>query len=450
MSNDKIKRISKNLANLLLLFTRTANASLLFTEIEYYSTLDGGVIGIIAIDKYDKDYNIIILSRDESRQYHAENFKASIDTLSKARVELFKMMLDDRIIHHENSKFFDLFKSLKDKGQLHPHYELLKNNGAYSSAKEAIKEVSYHYKDIDGNFIDQFQSKNGFDARIWELYLYCFFKEQKFSFHREHEAPDYLVEKFEQKIAVEAVVISRKKKEYDVKEFKTVVEMNEDLENKIPLMVSNAIYEKVKKEYWNKEHVKGIPFLLAVADFHETSSMIWTYEAFLTTLFGVKPKIAKSDDGNPYQALDIIEKFTKDNGTEIPAGLFFQKEYENVSAIIYNPIATISKFNRMGRQAGLGTFESQLFWTAAYHDHTPGALLPIIKMHEIDESCTENWSMGATIFHNPNAKLPVNPDLFDIQVAHVFMENGKLLNLVPPIHPYQGWVVNNVKNKKGV
>lgn len=449
MNNNKIKRISKNLADLLLLFTRTVHASVLFTEIEYYSTVDGGVIGIIAIDKYDQDYNVIILSRDESRQYQAESLKVSIDTLRKAKVELFKMMLDDRIIHHENSKFFDLFKSLKDKGQVHPHYELLKNNGAYSSAKEAIKEVSYHYKDIDGNFIDQFQSKNGFDARIWELYLFCFFKEQKFNFHRGYEAPDYLVEKFEQKIAVEAVVISRKNKEFENKEIKTLDEMNQELENKIPLMVSNAIYEKVKKEYWNKDHVKGIPFLLAVADFHETSSMIWTYEAFLTTLFGVRPKIAKKEDGSTYQALDTVEKFTKNNGTEIPAALFFQKEYENVSAIIYNPTATISKFNRMGRQAGLGTFESQLFWTAAYHDHTHGALAPIIRMQEINENSKENWSMGATIFHNQNAKLPVNPELFNKQVAHVFMEDGKLLNLIPPIHPYQGWVLNNIKPKKG-
>lgn len=176
--------------------------------------------------------------------------------------------------------------------------------------------------------------------------------------------------------------------------------------------------------------------------------MIWTYEAFLTSLYGVKPRIAKKEDGSHYQAIDTIEKFTKENGTEIPAGQFFQKEYENVSAILYDPTATISKFNRMGRQAGIGTHQSQLFWTAAYHDHTPGALIPKIRTHEITESCHENWSMGATIFHNPNAKLPVDPNLFNRQVAHIFMENDKLLNLVPDVHPYQGWVINNIKFKK--
>lgn len=52
-------------------------------------------------------------------------------------------------------------------------------------------------------------------------------------------------------------MISRKDKDFKVKDFKTADEMNQALENKIPLMVSNAIYEKVKKNIGKKTISKG-------------------------------------------------------------------------------------------------------------------------------------------------------------------------------------------------
>lgn len=439
------KKISKNLADLLLLFTREPFALVIGTELEYYSSIDGGLLGIVILDNYDKNFNIVVLGRDESRQYKAINIKVDFATIEIARQELTILMHSDKIIYHDDSNFFDLFKDLNKKHQEHPYFTLLNYDGKYSSAKEAIKEVSYHYKDIDGNFIDQFQSKNGFDARIWELYLFCLFKEQYFHFNREFEAPDYIIEKYGQRIAVEAVIISRKNNDFSPKEPKTPQEMNAMLEHEIPLMVSNAIYDKVKKKYWEKDHVKDIPLTLAVADFHDTFSMTWTYEAFLTSLYGVKPNITQSEKGNPYQSLKKVEAFKKKNGTKIPAGLFFQPEYENISAVIYNPTATISKFNRMGRQAGLGSKESDLIWIAAFHDHTKGALVPKMKTLVIDENCSETWSMGTTLFHNPNAKHPIHPELFSEQIAHVNMIDGRLLNLTPKIHPYQGMVINQVR-----
>lgn len=440
-----IEKISNNLADLLLLFTRDPFAKVIGKELEYYASIDGGLLGIIVLDNYDKNFNFILLGRDDSRQYKAIDIKIDFETIDIARKVLIESMLHvDKIIYHDDSKYFDLFKELNKQSQQHPHFNLLNTSSLYSSAKEAIKETSYHYKDIDGNFIDQFQSKNGFDSRIWELYLFCFFKEQYFYFNREYEAPDYIVEKYGERIAVEAVIISRKNSDFHPKSPKTFQEMNEMLEHEIPLMVSNAIYDKVKKKYWEKDHVKDVPFALAVADFHDTSSMIWTYEAFLTSLYGVRPNIAKNQKGDPYQSLEKIEAFKKKNNTQIPAGLFFQPEYENISAIIYNPTATISKFNRMGRQAGLGSKESDLIWIAAFHDHKEGALVPKTRMQLIDENCSETWSMGATLFHNPNAKHPIHPDLFSEQVAHVNMIDGKLINLMPKIHPYQGLVINQL------
>ncbi|GAA0884568.1 hypothetical protein GCM10009120_31660 [Sphingobacterium siyangense subsp. cladoniae] len=443
----KIKKISQNLAHLYLLFTREPFALALAEEIEYYVNSSGGILGIILKDNFDKDFSIVVLSRDESRQYKAISIKVDLPTLENAREILTVEMAKDHIIFHNDSKFFDVFKQINKPQQEHPHFRLLRESASHSSAKEAIKEVSYHYKDIDGNFIDQFQSINGFDARLWELYLYCFFREQLFSFNRNHEAPDYLVEKGDAKIAVEAVVISRKNTDFGPKIPKTSEEMNKLLINEIPIMVSNVIYSKAKKKYWEKEHVKGIPFALAIADFHDAGSMVWTFEAFLTALYGIRPKMQKDSNEKMYQVLENVSFFTKNNGTEIPAGMFLQKDYENISAVIYNPTATLSKFNRIGRQAGLGTFETSLIWIAAFHDHTPGALLPKMAQLIIDENFCEPWSGGANVFHNPNAVQPIDPHLFDGGVAHYHFREGKIISFIPEVHPYNGYLLNlNLKD----
>lgn len=439
----KIKRISKNLADLYLLFTREPFALALAEELEHYVVSEGGLLGIVLRDNFDKDFSIIVLSRDESKQYKAISVKVDFEDLEKARKELESEMSKDHIIYHNDAKFFDAFKEIKKPEQEHPHFTLLRDDTKYSSAKEAIREVSYHYKDIDGNFIDQFQSINGFDARLWELYLYCFFREQLFSFNRNHEAPDYIVEKGDAKIAVEAVVISRKNRDFQPKLLKKREEMDRMLLNEIPVMVSNAIYDKAKKRYWDKEHVKGMPFALAIADFHDAASMIWTFEAFLTVLYGVRPKVEKGSNSQGSQVFEEVKSFTKDNGTEISAGLFLQQDYENISAIIYNPTATISKFNRIGRQAGLGTFDTSLTWLAAFHDHTPGALVPQMAKLTIDENFCEPWSGGASILHNPLAIIPLDPGLFDDGVAHYHFMDNKIISIIPDVHPYNGIMFND-------
>jgi hypothetical protein len=45
-------------------------------------------------------------------------------------------------------------------------------------------------KTVDGNFVEQFQTR-GFDARIWELYLFAAFREMNYGIERVHAVPDF-------------------------------------------------------------------------------------------------------------------------------------------------------------------------------------------------------------------------------------------------------------------
>jgi hypothetical protein len=46
------------------------------------------------------------------------------------------------------------------------------------------------YGDVDGNFVEQFQT-TGFDSRLWELYLFAAFSEMGFNIDRIHAVPDF-------------------------------------------------------------------------------------------------------------------------------------------------------------------------------------------------------------------------------------------------------------------
>lgn len=439
--------INRKLFEIYVLFTREPFVQHFTKELEFYSNGNGGLIGLISLDLTDNDYYACILSRDESRQYRAVKVDGSIKSIEEARAKLDDMMGSDTIIFHDNqTNFFDLFKDLDNADKQHPNFKLLKDSEAFLSAKDVIKEISYHYKDIDGNFIEQIQSLNGFDSRIWELFLFCFFREQFFSFKRNFEAPDYMIEKFGQTIAVEAVIVSRKT-ELEKFEPKNKKEIENSLANEVPLLFGSALFDKTKKKYWEKVHVKGNPFVIAIADFHDTMSMTWSFNALIDYLYGYKYDSKHDSNGKLIITPVKIGNYKKPNGTEIPAGFFFHEGTENISAVLFSSCATLSKFNRMGKQAGLGSENNKLLRTGTYYNHEPNADKANFIAYEVDENSIETWSEGAVIYHNPNALIPLDPNLFDDRVAQCFFDNGFIKSAMPKIFPYNSMTMNMISRK---
>ena len=447
MRKNDVKRINRNLFNIFALFTREPFARFISKELDFFSNLDYSVIGLILLDYTDNNYTCILLSRDISRQYRAENLKVDIKTLQQAEKWIIENLNNSVIVHHDNkTEFFDIFKEEVNEKQRHPYFDLLKNSIALSSAKETIKEISYHYKDIDGNFIQQFQSINGFDARLWEIYLFCLCREEYFSFKRNKNAPDFMIEKNNVEIAIEAVTIGRNKNtEINEKKFKpkSLTEINEELKNEMPLKFGSVLFDKLKKEYWKKEHVIGKPFIIAVADFHDTMSMTWSFPALIDYIFGYRYEHWHNDKGELIIKPVKINEFIKKTGATVPAGFFFQPKTENISAIIFSSTATLSKFNRMGKQAGLGSNKSNIMRIGTCHNFEKNASKPNLFQYQVNENCKELWSEGVSIFHNPNALIPLNPELFP-SVAHHFFKDENIESFFPDFYPYSSMNQNIV------
>jgi hypothetical protein len=218
MDEETVKKLDRKRFNALAGHSRNPATSFFARELEWFSNEQETVIGALLVDT-DGEFTFVIMGRDEGGRFRAIDMGAGYETREKA-----VQCLKDRIVRYtaETEQVFpqgderpvvDLFAPVAPEEKLHPHFVRLNNHAELSSAKAVISELMPHFVDVDGNFVEQFQT-TGFDARLWELYLDTYLTEEQLFKDSSHNAPDFLVTKYGKRVAIEAVIvgISRKDK----------------------------------------------------------------------------------------------------------------------------------------------------------------------------------------------------------------------------------------------
>jgi len=124
-------------------------------------------------DRVDDDYGYVVRARDQLA----------------ARLARWAGYPDERYYQaDEVGRPLDLFTPVTRDDALHPNCVALASTEGYSPARQVIASIMHYFHDPDGNFVEQFQT-TGFDARIWELYLFATFTELGYAFDRSHSAP---------------------------------------------------------------------------------------------------------------------------------------------------------------------------------------------------------------------------------------------------------------------
>ena len=183
--------------------------------------------------------------------------------------------------------------------------------------------------------------------------------------------------------------------------------------------------------------MKEKALIFALADFHDDASMTWTASALDTYLYGVRHDYHFEGEKLVIDPVKVEKHTFKDK--EIPSGFFFQEGSEHVSAVLFSSSATVSKFNRMGKIAGFGDSNVKLTRMGFCYDHNPNATRPKRFIIEVTpETCSETWSEGLVMHHNPNAKVPVDRELFP-SIAHCYYENDQLVSFLPDFHPFSSF-----------
>lgn len=407
-------------------------------EIEWYSNKENSILGIILIDRTDSDYVVVVMGRDEVGVFRYIDGTHGIIDILEARAFLISKIEDysKKDINEfpqgvTKRKKNLIFNPLVLDDVMPEDYKLLVNSDLFSPAREIIQEIAYSFEDPDGNYIEQFQS-TGFNARLWELYLYALFHELDFDINRKFNAPDYVIEKSNVRVCIEAVTVNPSQNGFDEADPKTDEEIHNLLSDYMPIKYGSPLFSKLKKKYWEKEHVADHPLVLAIHDFHQRDSMIWSRQGLETYLYGAERQFEFDKHGRIKEKVKTHQTHTWKNKV-IPSGFFSQPESENISAVIHSHQATVGKFLRMGYLAQFGRRDIDIMLTGqAYYNNSP---IPTDYTIDIKEQGYEElWHDSITIYHNPNTRKPLDFHLFE-GVAQVIFKDGKYHSIVPEFYP---------------
>ncbi|MBF0213801.1 MAG: hypothetical protein HQM00_09605 [Magnetococcales bacterium] len=414
-------------------------------------------MGVLVLDRTDRDFGFVVLGRDEKDRFRATEVEVSMSK-SDARHALFKTLQrltetgDKVFLQYDSSgdkAGVNLFSLIVNEEKMNPTFKILRDHELWMPARAIMSEMMRNFVDIDGNFVEQFQT-TGFDSRIWELYLYAALLDLGLSIERSNFAPDFQVSDGLQKVFIEAVIAGPSSKDNPLPldgrgkpSLRTDEEIKELLRTRVPIRFGSALFSKLNHEpaYWELDHVKGNPLVFAIADFHESHSMTWTSPALMEYLYGVTHDFATDSRGNLIiTPLKVAVHEYK--GKSIPSGFFLQDKAQHISAVLFSSSGTLSKFNRMGKLAGFGVERHRIFRSGVRHCHEQNATIPVDFFHEIAPGqVTERWSDGLSMFHNPNALNPIDPKMFP-GIAHHFFKDMQVLSLLPEFHIYSSFTLN--------
>ena len=425
-------------------------ANVVATEVEWYADAAENMLGAILLDHTDDDWNYVLLGRDERGLFRWIHGEVSFDSIDGARSALH-LRIDEfarrgDIVFPQgdaNRKKNEIFRQVVSDRRLHPFFVSLRDHEGFTPAKGIIQEVAYAFVDLDGNFIQQFQS-DGFNSRLWELFMFAYLHEELFVIGDNTAFPDYECINGNSPIYIECVTVNPSPG-FDIDwSPSTPAQIQMLQEDYLPIKFGSSLFSKLQKRYWLEPHVARKPLIFAIHDFHKDDSMVWSGTALMTYLYGKQWKAMFDGSGRLTTVARVVDSHKWKDKT-IPSGFFRQPDAENVSTVLFSNSATLSKFNRMGKLAGFGSPRVHLRRFGARYNHEPHATEPV--MFEVDVTpgaYSETWGQGLAMYHNPNAKHPVEPELFP-GIAHHFDEGDVIRSLMPEFFPYASKTIILVK-----
>lgn len=321
---------------------------------------------------------------------------------------------------------FDEIKGLPDDRK-HSKFKLLRDEIQLSVEKQLLCTYTNGLVDRDNKMVRQFQET--FHSTYWEICIYQLCLEAGFSLDQSHPFPDFII-KNPSEFYIEAVVANIK--QTGIPENKRTLEdqlsmlipphMQKDFSNVLNesiIRCSSAIFSKIKKyEDYKKEKWfdENKPFVIALSSYDQINYGREFIYPMMALLYGRY--------FSPYNNGCVMKKYIRKEETdvELPLGIFLNSEYSQISAVMYTCTNTIGKLTALALSEGLHPFNSVLDIIRDEEDND----LPF-KFRIVSSGAPESISDGIFIFHNPYAKNPINPNLFEnTNVTHVFLENDNL------------------------
>ena len=429
-----LQQISKRRFDALAGYSRMPQITAITEELAWYATPDERVLATLLHDLIDNDFSWVAMGRDETLRFRAVEWKTSLAGPEEARKDLVSAL--ERLSKAPDEEFYqgdtkkkpvDFFKILAPEEKLHPNFRLLTRAEKYLPARDIIASMMRYHTDLDGNFVQQFQT-TAFDPRLWELYLFATFINLVFARDEHSAAPDFVLTSNHGPLAIEATTVNPPDGFVPAMP-KTSKKQDDYINNYMVIKLARSLKAKLAKKYWEAPHMKDIPFVLAVQDFSFRGSMTVIDRIAVDYLYGYRhtyrngvPKVTKIK-GHRYKTLYE------------PSGFFNLPNTENISAVLINPLGTLPKFNRMGYLADFGPRDIRMTRSGIARGNSFTQPLVPYTQNVHDSSYQESWVEGMVVLHNRKAKIPCHPSLIPGALHKWTDENGDLDSIAPAFHP---------------
>ena len=388
----------------------------------------------------DGTTHLLVMARDAAGRFTAAGAPRMFASLQAAR-DAVRRTLDGPLPALADVGFagMNLLSPVAPARRLHPYFRRLDLVPHSAPARRVVKEITPWMQSGDPHFIREFQT-DGFDQRLWEIYLWACFREAGYTV-AQLEHPDFLLSRGGHALfSVEATTSapSRGGVLADHPNPQTVEEMTAFLRDYMPMKFGGALTAKLDKRlegrgYWELPRTDGLPFLIAVADFHvpasrhEPGSMVYSQSALPIYLYGVE--YDADHDGSGTLQIGYRKRVLHTFKTKkIEAGFFDLPGAQNVSAVLFSNAGTMSKFTRMGALAGFSSPDFSYVRRGFAVDPDPNAMEGRRFAADVmGPDYREGWGDELQIFHNPRAARPFDPDLLP-DATHHHWENDMIVS----------------------
>jgi hypothetical protein len=339
----------------------------------------------------------------------------------------------------------DLFHPVVPAARLHDYFRRLEIVPHSRPALRVLKEITPWLRATDPHFIREFQTQ-GFDQRLWEIYLWACFRENGFTVdQREH--PDFVLRRSGRPIfSVEATTAAPSLEGVlaDHPDPQTQEEMAAFLRDYMPMKFGGALTAKLNKRfeggvgYWALPEAAGVPFLIAIADFHvassklEPGSMVYSQSALPLYLYGTEYNAELDGSGRLEIGYRKLLSHTF-KSKKIESGFFDLPGAEHVAGVLFSNAGTMSKFTRIGALAGFGGGEFRYIRRGFLADPDPNAMAGQPFAVDVSHPAyREGWGDELQVFHNPKAVQPLDPALLP-NATHHRWKNDQIVSTSPPL-----------------
>ena len=441
MSEDDVpvlREISKARFDAFAGYARSPEVVLVAGEVGWFESAGSEVFALLIVDR-DHEFSGIVFTADLDGRYrwsaqtpYFHNIPDAAQALGVLAAHVLLNLESFSEQGDESGAPTDFFRPRVPAKRQHPSFRQVAEGKGHRAARSLLEILMRWYQDRDGNFIEQFQT-TGFDARVWELYLWATFVSLGYEVGMPKSSPDFIARGLDGTFAIEATTINpsirpdgnpattpRPTKPEAIQAY---------AENYLPIRYAGPLTAKLAKRYWDQPAAYGLPLVLAIQDFHDDFSMTFSEGGLVAYLYGISLFDIVAEDGRTAR----ISEHSWGTKT-IPSGFFTLPGAEHVAAVIFNSQGTLAKFTRMAIKCGFDADGVHVVHVGNRLDLAGDEPLPVPFCGKVEVDYPEDWVDGMDVFHNPNAVIPLNPELIPGAAHHLLAPDGNVETLYPEGH----------------